>query len=255
MIGIRRRVRLRQKRWKRHRRWRAYDSAFGDMRGAEYQATWLGERPYLEGAQSMFSIGPGSGRVEVELLKGSQTAFGYAEADLGFRRALEKRARRAGVASLIHERQHGYEPESLAGSYDVILSIASWYSWELDEPMLSNTRSLLAPTGVLVIALWSRDDFFARMTAKDWFVAEHFSSWLSDTGVEHSAHRLEYSLSMDRFLRNGRPTRKGNDLLTWYAYSPRADPGARDRLRDVLVSQQDQETFRRAIDLFEIPAV
>jgi SAM-dependent methyltransferase len=211
---------------------------------------WLLESGMLDSAESLFSIGPGDGRLELRLAKNFGLTVGYAEPTVAFRDSLEASADAAGLTNRIVERQEGpYKPRRLTRRYDLILSSGSWYAAGYDRSTLDQTLSALTPNGVLIIALSSCDDFFMteRITRPTVMTAEDLAHWLGNQGVEHELHRVERRVSNDLLLESGQLTELARDVLSFYTLRhwykvPSRD---KDRLKASLFRNKERGFFTR----------
>ena len=239
-------------------RWEIYARISSHMSMVDPLYEWLVESGFLERAESLFSIGPGSGALELRLAKEFHLTVGYAEYTAAFRESLEASAEAAGLTNRIVERQEGpYRADRLTRRYDLIISSGSWYEAGYDRSILDQTLSALSPNGVLIISLSSRDDFFVaeRIRRRTAMTAEDFADWLGSEGVEYELYRVEQRLPTDLLLESGQLTNLAQDVLSFFTHRhwdtvPLRD---RDRFKTSLIRNEKRRFFNRVRGIVVLP--
>jgi SAM-dependent methyltransferase len=238
--------------------WRIYDRAWPAHLGtADTHFEWLRARGLLEEAESLFSIGPGRGELELRLVREFGLELGYAEPVRHYRRALEREAATLLLDSKIVERQRGpYRAALLSRTYDLILSVHSWYGVGRDPDVLERTLASLSPGGTLLISVSSREDFFVREgLARALMVAEDLSDWVGRLGLEHRLYRVERELPVELLVMGGQPTQVGKDVLSFFAGRPwrSLDRSARRQRQEILLRSEHRSHFTRSHGVLVIP--
>ncbi len=105
----------------------------------------------LAGVRSVYSVGPGFGSFEVELMRRG-IEVGYAEPYFRFADELERRATAAGVADRIVERHRGeFTSAPVDRRYDLVVASFSWQSHVGDRAPLDRALGICTPRGRMMI--------------------------------------------------------------------------------------------------------
>ncbi len=146
----------------------------------------------LSDVRAVYSVGPGFGPLEVELmLRGCEV--GYSEPYVPFADELERRAEAAGVADRIIERHlDTFDRAPIAHRYDLVLAVHSWNSYVEDRAPLDRALGICAPGGRMVIVTPDLQsplyEVFGVRRPQEVDVGR-VSSWLRHEGLAHDVRR------------------------------------------------------------------
>ena len=236
-------------------RWEIFGRMSAALNMGPAQHAWLVESGVLNGAKSLFSIGPAHGTLEFGLVEELGLELGYAEPHAPFRDALEAEAARRGLASRIVERHAGpYRPSELTRQYDAILSSGSWYNVGYDRNVLRESLDVV-PKGVLVITLVSSDDFFAAagVRSRKAKTTESFSGWLDREGVAHKLDTIEQRYPIELLIKDDELTELGRETLAFFTFRPWEAIAKRDKAQYNHVLSQNEGFLTRVRGMIAIP--
>jgi SAM-dependent methyltransferase len=202
--------------WRRDRLWSNYDEYYEVLlRHAPLHLDWLKQANLPHPQSSIFSIGPGRGELELTLCQNFDCVLGYAETYPRYYQEVEQGFATAGLSDRIVERhQDLYQTFVPTRSYDLILSVHSWYSFGYDAKLLRQTLEMLSSNGVMLLTVTSKEDFFFRHTlVRQNFSAEELSQWATEQGFPHQLHLLRTSISADKLRVNGSLTKEAKGVI------------------------------------------
>jgi hypothetical protein len=211
----------------------------------------------LSGVRSVFSVGPGFGPLEVELMRRG-IDVGYAEPYARFADELEGRANAAGVADRIVERHHGeFASAPVNRRYDLVIASFSWQSYVGQRAPLDRALGICASGGQLMIMTADHQstlyEVFAVPLAPEMDVY-HVSSWLRQEGVPHEVRLLPpMNIARDVFLDDhGQLTRTAVGLATFLMHRVDLTDAYFEHLRVAI--EAHPEGIERGRGLIVIPA-
>ena len=205
-------------RWARGRLWQIYDQSYDSLLGhAPLHRRWLEEMGLSSELDSLLSIGPGRGELELALCRDYGCNFGYAESHSRYCQAVEASFKEAGLGERIIERHRGYYQNFVPQQrYKLILSIHSWYSFGYDASLMRRTLNALAPGGSFILTITGEDDFFFLNALKQQgFSAEEFSRWATEQGFPHKLHQLRMSVSGSELVADGALTDNAKGVISF----------------------------------------
>ena len=205
-------------RWAKGRLWQVYDQAYDPLLGhAPLHRRWLEEMLLSSPPDSLFSIGPGQGELELALCRDYGCDFGYVEVHPRYCRAVERRFKEAGLGQRIVERLQGpYQNLAPQRNYGLILSIHSWYSFGYDARLLRRTLDALSPGGSFILTITAEDDFFfCNALKRQIFSAEDLSHWAMEQGFVHDLHQLRMPIPATALVVDGALTDDAKGIISF----------------------------------------
>lgn len=182
----------------------------------------------LAGVRAVYSVGPGFGPLEVELMRRG-IDLGYAEPYERFADELEQRAAAAGVVDRIAERHRGtFDTATVRGRYDLVIAAHSWQSYMQQRAPLDRALALCTG-GRMMIVTQDLDSplnrvFDARRAPE--LDARRVSSWLGEEGVPHELRPLRTIVRRSVLLDDdGRLTPSAYGLATFLTNRDRDELG------------------------------
>lgn len=170
----------------------AYDKIEGPMDRVHTLYDALVRLKVFEEAQSILSVGCGSGLVELRAVKELAKQLGVLEPTPHYFQQFQKHAEEGGVWNqLLEAKQERFEAYTPTRHYDVVLFIQSWFPFGLDLDILKKALSCRAPGGKLVIVLPAKS-CFAPLIAKAYskakgisLTSDDLSTWALEEGYPH----------------------------------------------------------------------
>ena len=242
------------RRWLQGRLWRNYDQSYDVLLShTAIHRSWITEKWTSSSIDSLFSIGPGRGELELALCQHYGCRFGYVETYPPYFKAVAERFKRANLDKRIVEKHHGaYQNFVPQQHYDLILSVHSWYSFGYDLEMMHRTVDALSPGGSFILTITSADDFFfANTLKKQKFSAEDLSRWAIEQGFPHDLILLRQSVPATALVANGALTKDAKNIISflkgklWHKISPED----RQQIEQRLLQATQQDNVERVYGL------
>lgn len=118
----------------------------------------LREKGLLKGVRSLLSLGIGAGHLECSLARETGMKLSYVERSESMIAAVEMNIASHGIEPCMVDRFHeSFETASITGTYDLVLSLDSWYHIGRSRATLEKALRLRSPDGRLLIQLMSAD--------------------------------------------------------------------------------------------------
>jgi hypothetical protein len=146
----------------------------------------------LAGVRAVYSVGPGFGPLEVELMRRG-IVLGYAEPYERFADELEQRAVDAGVVDRIVERHRGtFDTASVHGRYDLVLAAHSWQSYVRQRAPLDRALALCTGGHMMIVTQNFESPLHRAFDARraPELDVPQVCSWLEGQGVPHEVRQL-----------------------------------------------------------------
>lgn len=147
----------------------------------------------LAGVGAVYSVGPGFGPLEVELMRRG-IDLGYAEPYEPFADDLEQRAVAAGVVDRIVERHRGtFDTAPIQGHYDLVIAAHSWQAYMQQRTPLDRALAICEPHGRMMIVTQDLDSPLNRVFDADRapkLDVHQVCTWLRGQRVHHEVRPL-----------------------------------------------------------------
>lgn len=179
----------------------AYEGGLQNHAADSYRA--ICDLGVFDNAKSVLSIGIGAGNVECLGAKDYGYRLNYIEPSPPMRRALQEKIRTLGIESLIGEGHHcAFEDFVPVDTYDLVLSLDSWYRIGTDKEMLAKALRLRSKGGKLLIqgltrdkqVYWILDDF------RNLIAAEELSQWAKQAAFDHEYFTSTHRIPIERLI-------------------------------------------------------
>jgi hypothetical protein len=193
--------------------------------GFEAEAKVLAKLELLQGVESIFSIGPGIGLLERDLVARHGVRLGYVEPHRGSIESLDEALAASANAHLVVERYpRTFQTARIRNRYDLVLAINSWYPFGCSRALLGKALALRNPGAHLAISLASdRDDLRRLLQGTTRITAESLSTWARSIGRAHRFERYAVSQPTRALVQDGRITTSGLAWLAFVAQRPWAE--------------------------------
>jgi len=223
---------------------------------------YLRDSGVVDSASTILSIGAGDGEVEIRLAKEMGRQIGIIEPSPDYFERFTANAFGAGVRDqVIEARQQTLQDFQAHPSYDLVLSLFSWFAFGLDRELLEKALSSLAPTGQLLICLPEEVNPLTKISVASrpseiTLTSDGLSSWAKSEGFDHRYDVYHGVVPAARFLASGRLTERGKDLVAFVAARSWAEvtEDVRSTALGSLVEANDGELidFRSGCLIFDI---
>lgn len=180
----------------------------------------------LEGAESVISIGAGNGEVEVRIAQQTGRQIAVVEPSQSYFDQFMQNVADAGIQELLIEaHRQSFQEFQPRRQYDVVLSLFSWFAFDLDPEPLLKALACRAPTGKLVICLPTEDCPASRISAFSRSAginqtSARLSQWAFCAGFEHDYDTYHGVVPAELYLQDDALTEQGRDLASFLAATP-----------------------------------
>ncbi len=199
----------------------AYAKVVGGFDRKRTLTAYLLESGVLDGAASVLSIGPGDGAVEVELMRKSNLHLGFVEPSKLFYDQCLAGIKAAGFEERITEACNAsFQDYESSESYDVVLSLFSWFALGFDRDMLEKALRCVKPGGRLLICIQAESSPSTLISAASRsdgisLTSEALSRWASEEGFAHRYEVYHGLVPAEQYLDDGGLTEAGRDLVSF----------------------------------------
>lgn len=187
---------------------------------------YLNEGGFLDGAESILSIGSGTGEVEIRIARETGRWIAVVEPSQMYCDAFNREAAAAGIMDRVLEaRQQSFEDYQPRRQFDVVMSLFSWFAFEFDRDLLFKALSCRAADGKLLICLptddcpASRISSFSRSEGIN-LTSNALSAWARREGFGHDYDLYHGLVPADRYIRHDALTTEGRDLASFLSATP-----------------------------------
>lgn len=204
----------------------AYAKVVGGFDRKTTLTDYLNTSGILDGAESMLSIGPGDGVVEVALMQQRGLRLGFIEPSKLFFDQCLAGVQEAGLeAFLVEARNEAFQDYRSAERYDIVLSLFSWFALGFDRAMLEKALACVKPGGRLLICLQVEPSPSTIISAASRsegisLTSEKLSDWANAEGFAHDYDVYHGLVPTERYLKNGNLTEAGRDLTSFVSATP-----------------------------------
>ncbi|TWT38810.1 SAM-dependent methyltransferase [Blastopirellula retiformator] len=187
---------------------------------------YLIDRGLLDHAESVLSIGAGSGDVEVRIAKQTGRQIAVVEPSQVYFDQFMQNVAEAGVQDLLIEaHRQSFQDFQPPRQYDVALSLFSWFAFDLDRALLLKALACRAPEGKLLICLPTEDCPASRISAFSRsgginLTSDRLSHWARREGFDHDYDIYHGVVPVGLYLQEGGLTEQGKDLASFLAATP-----------------------------------
>jgi cyclopropane fatty-acyl-phospholipid synthase-like methyltransferase len=213
----------------------------------------LDSKKILTGVNSLLSIGPGNGQLELALCRDYGIAVGLVEPEKTYLANIERRAREMQVESQILETSNKpFQSFSSEKKYDSIISIHSWYALGMNLETLKHVLEFLEPGGKLFIALVAPESPLQKIaiaTGNDsgqLLDSKILSNWLTRQHIKHEYWVNTNELGTREIEVDGEFTKKGQALVSFPAFTPwkEMDKTTKTEVREILHESKKEGYFQ-----------
>ena len=176
---------------------------------AEYLEPLLRDRGIFRDVSTVLSIGIGAGHLECQLVRKSGIALSYVERSQPMIEAIRRNMERYGLSQNVVEAFEGsFEDAPIEHTYDLVLSLDSWYHIGRHKTALEKALSLRAPGGRLLIQLMNQDRqlYWVLDQVRGLMSSNDLSAWALEQGFEHGYFEHSHWVPVSRLAVDGRPT-------------------------------------------------
>ncbi|MCC9606368.1 class I SAM-dependent methyltransferase [Blastopirellula sp. JC732] len=180
----------------------------------------------LDGADSILSIGAGSGEVEVRIAERTGRQIAVIEPSQSYFDQFLENVKAAGVQELLLEAHRtSFEDFQPRRQYDVVLSLFSWFAFELDRELLLKALACRDAEGKLLICLPTADCPASKISAISRssginLTSEQLSAWARNEGFDHDYDVYHGVVPAELYLYGDELTEQGRDLASFLAATP-----------------------------------
>ena len=174
----------------------------------------------LDRVTTCLSIGIGAGNLECQLVQKHGMRLSYVEPSDLMADAIHETIARHGIAANIDEEIFStFEEASFKKSYDLILSLDSWYRIGCNRQSFEKALRLRAPHGRLLVQLLTREKqiYWALDESRNLIAAEELSSWALSEGFEHEYIEQMHKTPCSRLISDVSQPTKGFEEFVSFA--------------------------------------
>lgn len=181
----------------------------------------------LSGVRSLMSIGAGEGALELSVAQSEALMLGYIDPSSPAAEVYQRNAQKAGLTQrCVETHVGGFESFQGQRSYDLVLSIHSWYAFGKNEHLLRKALQLMGPGGAFFLTLisrsslvWKLADLFENKEGSDNLCAEDISEFSKSLGLEHRFVLNRRVFPSTYFLKKGLLTQPARDVAAFLNFS------------------------------------
>jgi len=181
----------------------------------------------LQEGMSLLSIGGGSGRLEVQVALDYKAKIGFVDPSTNLYGSFWSRVRKANIVNQIQEKFLGsFQEFESKYSYDLIISIHSWYFIGCDKELLDKALGLMARDGKLLIVLCSASDWSIPLKrclqnnmfseGQNTFTLEDLSEWTRGLNYRYEILEISSETPLEQFIVNGEFTDYAKSRLAYH---------------------------------------
>ena len=201
----------------------AYNKIVAELERTKTLFEFLRENAAVDKASSILSIGAGHGEVEIRLAKELGRQISVIEPSKNLFDRFMANASAAGISDQVFEAcQQSFQEYEPHRTYELVISLFSWFAFGFDRQMLVKAFSNLAPTGQLLICLPEEANPMTKVAVASrpydlTLTSEALSAWAMKEGFEHSYDVYHGVVPANRFVRDGNMTQASRDLVAFVA--------------------------------------
>lgn len=180
----------------------------------------------VDNAETLLSIGPGDGLLEVRLAKERGLKLGLVEPSASLFKQLMRNSAEAGIdAQIIEAKNDSFENYTASQPYDVVLSLFSWFAFEFDLSALRKALGCRKPGGMLLICIQDAASPSTRISALSRsgginLTSEELSRWARKEGFDHRIETYHGNVPAGIYLDGNQLAEGGRDLTSFLLATP-----------------------------------
>jgi SAM-dependent methyltransferase len=191
---------------------------------AEFYYSFFEKRGLLENVTSWFGLGAGAGALELIVTSNLNVEIGFLDPSENLVSLFNKRINSAALNHRVREIHCDYFQDiKLEKSYDLIVSLHSWYYIGLNADLLQKALDGLMPQGKLIIIVIHPDSFIAdfireyrtNQNSENPITSDQISNWANSLGFKHKYLEEIHQVTKERYINNNQLTLNGKNFVSY----------------------------------------
>jgi hypothetical protein len=180
----------------------------------------------VDNVETLLSIGPGDGLVEVRLARERGVKLGLIEPSTSLFDQMMRNSTEAGVdAQIVEARKDSFEHYTVSQPYDLVLSLFSWFAFEFDRSVLEKALHCTKRGGKLLICIQDAASPSTRISALSRsgginLTSENLSEWARNEGFDHQMETYHGKVPAEVYLDGQQLAEGGCDLTSFLLATP-----------------------------------